>query len=344
MANEKPEEQGSDGQEALGVPDWMASMDSPGDIPKGTESQDEPQEEVAAEEEYEGEPAPEPEPGGEPEKRMYQVKVDGEESEVDEEELIRGYQTEKSTTQKAMAIANERRRYEKYGPVIDYLESPVRGEEAFNLLLDHMRGMQAQAQPQPGQAAPAALNLDTLPAEYREQLEKDPMWSQVIKTVNAQAQEIQRLGGDVSGIEQQREQQTRAAEFQQKMQGRFHEARKQLEDKLGTTLDPLEFDKRVQQHVEGRGIAPEDAGMFILRDPQWLASEAERAFAEEITKANEGKAAETREQRAKQSAKPKTLKNKKSASVPTSPSLPTKKDGSVDSEAHVGMHPGWFPK
>lgn len=58
------------------------------------------------------------------EEPKYKVKVDGEEIEVTQEELLRGYMRQKDYTQKTQALAEQRRQFEQYRPQPQYQPQP----------------------------------------------------------------------------------------------------------------------------------------------------------------------------------------------------------------------------
>lgn len=58
------------------------------------------------------------------EEPKYKVKVDGEEIEVTQEELLRGYMRQKDYTQKTQALAEQRRQFEQYKPQPQYQPQP----------------------------------------------------------------------------------------------------------------------------------------------------------------------------------------------------------------------------
>lgn len=58
------------------------------------------------------------------EEPTYKVKVDGEEIEVTQEELLRGYMRQKDYTQKTQALAEQRRQFEQYKPQPQYQPQP----------------------------------------------------------------------------------------------------------------------------------------------------------------------------------------------------------------------------
>ena len=58
------------------------------------------------------------------EEPKYKVKVDGEEIEVTQEELLRGYMRQKDYTQKTQALAEQRRQFEQYRPQQQYQPQP----------------------------------------------------------------------------------------------------------------------------------------------------------------------------------------------------------------------------
>lgn len=83
-------------------------FDSKEDEDSEPEAKEEEQPE-SAEQEQDSEPKQEEEP-------RYKVKVDGEEIEVTQDELLRGYMRQKDYTQKTQALAEQRRQFEQYRP------------------------------------------------------------------------------------------------------------------------------------------------------------------------------------------------------------------------------------
>ena len=62
----------------------------------------------------------------------YKVKVDGEEIEVTQEELLRGYMRQKDYTQKTQALAEQRRQFEQYKPQPQYQPKPEPQQQTQN--------------------------------------------------------------------------------------------------------------------------------------------------------------------------------------------------------------------
>lgn len=83
-------------------------FDSKEDEDSEPEEKEEEQPE-STEQEQDSEPEQEEEP-------KYKVKVDGEEIEVTQDELLRGYMRQKDYTQKTQALAEQRRQFEQYRP------------------------------------------------------------------------------------------------------------------------------------------------------------------------------------------------------------------------------------
>lgn len=76
-------------------------------------------------------PKPEIEPEETP-KQRYKVKVDGEELEVDQDELIKGYQINKHLTQKGQKLAEEEKRLAAYQGLIKHFDDPEFAKHAFS--------------------------------------------------------------------------------------------------------------------------------------------------------------------------------------------------------------------
>lgn len=90
-------------------------LDEDGELKWNTDEFDSKDDEDSEEEQPEStEEEQESEP--EQEEPTYKVKVDGEEVEVTQDELLRGYMRQKDYTQKTQALAEQRRQFEQYRP------------------------------------------------------------------------------------------------------------------------------------------------------------------------------------------------------------------------------------
>ena len=105
-----PQEQEREDPEPEFVLDENGSLQWNTDEYDDKEEQDSEEEQPEpSQEEQESEPEQEEEP-------KYTVKVDGQEIEVTQEELLRGYMRQRDYTQKTQALAEQRRQFEQYRP------------------------------------------------------------------------------------------------------------------------------------------------------------------------------------------------------------------------------------
>jgi hypothetical protein len=74
----------------------------------------------------------EPEQQEEAPKPKFKVKVDGDEMEVDQDELIKGYQINKHLTQKGQKLAEEEKRLAAYQGLIKHFDDPKFAQHAFS--------------------------------------------------------------------------------------------------------------------------------------------------------------------------------------------------------------------
>jgi len=96
------------------------------------EKESEPEPEQEKEEEQPDDSKEEEESDTTDNEPTYKVKVDGEEIEVTQEELLRGYMRQKDYTQKTQALAEQRRQFEQYKPQPQYQPKPEPQQQTQN--------------------------------------------------------------------------------------------------------------------------------------------------------------------------------------------------------------------
>lgn len=199
--------------------------------------------EATSEEEYpeeDAEPADDDSDDGSTQTRKFTVKVDGTEIEVDESELIRGYQREADYTRKTQAVAEERRAIEAH-------KAEVAAErQRYAASVQQITQFLESTAPQP----PSAELLDADPVEYLRQKAAFEDHANALHTWQAEQQKLT--------AKQQ-------AEAQQRFQAHVAQEREKVLAKIPAWKDPKSEQaekKAIASYLlsEDVGYTPQEVG------------------------------------------------------------------------------------
>lgn len=238
---------------------------------------------------------------------------------VTHEEAKSGYLRQRDYTKKAMELADERKKLERYSGIINYLEGNPDEVEHY---IERMKGKGREAQQQ------AQVKKLTVPAHYKD----DPFVGEMVETMNDLREQLAQKA-DVGMIKATTAQQAKQAEIGVKINTKLHEAYTSLADKLGKSPDSQEYDDKIRAYLADKQMSPEDLVPYILGpDPDYMKSFVERIYQDDIAKAKDkakasgGKAKTSPEKRAVLKA------SGKAASTGAGFEVPKTRDGRVDSK------------
>jgi hypothetical protein len=220
----------------------LLGMMEPDEPTEEVQAQAEPeeQEEVQAESESESESVEDDDVEEAPEqpKRKYKVKAAGEEIEVDEDELIKGYQRSKDYTKKSQEVAEQRKAVEAERVKLSQVEQERQAYAQRLQAIDQFLGKQLQGE-----------NLESLK-------ETDPI-GYAVKVAERTEKEKQL---SVIRAEQQRIAQVQQAEQQQKLQAHLQSEAQKLVDVIPEfgTEKGQELKREIRDYALNLGYSEQD--------------------------------------------------------------------------------------
>jgi len=211
------------------------------------------------------------------------------------EDAKAGYLRQADYTKKTQAIAEERKKIEKYSALLAHLDTDP---EAVDMLIDRMRGVKQSPQQQQ-----EAQGLQ-VPENYK----GDPFVEQIVPLVNELRKELAEVKGGQQTMQQTDAQRQQKAEVDQKFHNRFMEGYKYLEGKIGTLPTPKEFEERIIEYVKQQEDPQGVAANIISTDPNYIRAVVDWAYEADINATQSDKVNSAEEERRKRTAKGASLR------------------------------------